>query len=277
MKTAFEINGEEPAAADTHALLEVGEYGMSALRFRKEPFSIDAISTYNFPEDSHGTISEKFRKIISDNAFASQANVHVFFNFREALLIPDEFMRGDTYAAQLNLVYGISPGDDNAYDEFVINPGSEQPQKLFCVYRIPGGLVSVVKEISLNRPMHSTSVQIQPKAPTALHCTIFYNTIKIFLYVNNQLQLVNQYTYKTPADVVYHLLNACDKHEVSPSEIDVFLDGMIDVDSSLYQEIYKYFLHVYFNVIADDVVLSSGIKEHPLHFITHLTALARCV
>lgn len=278
MKTAFEIKEEQAATSHTHLLLEVAQFGISVLKFRKDPFTIDAVSIYNFQEDEAGTtFVEKFREVLTDTAIGDKSNVHVFYNFKESLLIPAEFMQEVSSSEQLNLMYGISPAAETAYDEIAIDSGISKQDKMFCVFRIPRGVRSLTNEISSNSSRHSTSQQIRLTGASELHCTIFHNTIKVFLYSGNQLLLVQQFGYKTPADAVYHLLNVCDKHDLRPGDIDVYINGMIDSGSSLYQELYKYFLHLHFNVVADDIFLSSGIKEHPLHFITHLTELARCV
>ena len=105
MKTAFEIKHEEPAAPDAHVLLEIAHYGISILWFKKDPLTIDAVVTYNFPEEQDSeTLIKTIRDIVSQNKIDRRENVHVFYNFQESFLIPSEFMHDHTYATQLDLL-----------------------------------------------------------------------------------------------------------------------------------------------------------------------------
>ena len=85
--------------------------------------------------------------------------------------------------------------------------------------------------------------------------------------------IVQYFNYTTPADVCYHLLNVAERFEVAPSSIRLTLSGMIDVDSTLYKEVYKYFLHVNF-ATTHDFEVAEGFEGLPSHFYHHLTALA---
>ena len=278
MKPAFKIIQDESGSSDGHVLIELAHHSISILWFKKDPLTVNAVSIYNFSDEiGNRTLIENCRDVISENNIDSRANVQVFYNFKESILIPAEFMHRDIIEAQLNLLHGVPTTSVTGYDEMLLEAGIGKEEKMYCVYRIPAGIRELVEEISSNKPRHSTSVQVKPPGTNVMQCTIFHNTVKMFLYNNNQLLIVQQCSYKTPADVAYHLLNTCDKYSVSPTEVNLYIDGLIDSESSLYQEIYKYFLNVHFSPVSDDIFLSPGIKEHPLHFISHLTELAKCV
>src|SRR5688572_14575063 len=107
---------------------------MSVLKFRKDPLSIDGVSTYNFKEEHNSrNLVEHLQHIISDIKVVEKQNVHVFYNVKDALLIPSEFMHEDTYPAQLNLLYGLAPGANTLYDEITIDSGIGRQDKMFCV------------------------------------------------------------------------------------------------------------------------------------------------
>ena len=99
------------------------------------------------------------------------------------------------------------------------------------------------------------------------------HTLKLFFFKEGQLQIVQYFDFTTPADVCYHILNVAERFETTASSLTLSLSGMIDVDSTLYQELYKYFLHIKF-AETKDVVFSKGFEELPTHFYHHLTALA---
>lgn len=279
MKPAFKSRHEDADVSDdTHVLIELGRYGLSILWFNKDPLTVQGVASYNFPgEATIEALQENVQTIINDNKLAAAAGVYVFYNFAESVLVPAEFHNIMDGAQQLNLIYGVTPQSVVAQDAMQFPDGVGNPDTVYNVYRIPVGISETVEKMTSAKPKHATSVQVKFPGTNVLQCTIYHNTIKVFLYSNNQLLIVQQFGYKTPADVVYHLLNTCDKYNLASTEVSLNLNGMIDSESSLYQEIYKYFLKVNFNTVSDDVNLSAEIQEHPSHFISHLTDLARCV
>ena len=55
------------------------------------------------------------------------------------------------------------------------------------------------------------------------------------------------------------------------------VSGMIDVDSSLYSELFKYFLNMEFAILPGNFNYADAIKEQPAHYFSHLFATALCV
>jgi hypothetical protein len=58
--------------------------------------------------------------------------------------------------------------------------------------------------------------------------------------------------------------------------VQFIVSGMIEEQSSLYTEMYKYFLHISFAQLPIHVAIAENLKALPLHFYTNLTALALC-
>ena len=110
-----------------------------------------------------------------------------------------------------------------------------------------------------------------------MHCIFFHNSIKVFLFNGPALQLVQQFNYDTPVDAAYHLLNCCEQYNLAAAEITLMLSGMIDEQSKLYTELYRYFLSIEFEQTDKEIELHDRIKFYPSHFFSHLTGLASCV
>ncbi|HTD95155.1 MAG TPA: DUF3822 family protein [Chitinophagaceae bacterium] len=90
----------------------------------------------------------------------------------------------------------------------------------------------------------------------------------------SKLLLAQTYEYFTPADVIYYLLNVCRQFAFSQDTVRVALSGLIDKQSTLYNELYQYFLHVRFR--EAEWALPPGEQEYPSHFFTSLNDLAQC-
>jgi hypothetical protein len=91
------------------------------------------------------------------------------------------------------------------------------------------------------------------------------------------LQVIQNFQYKVPEDAAYHLLNVCERFEVKANDTVLHLNGMIDPDSNLYNELYKYFLQTAFGTLPEIFTYNEEIKKYPEHYFSHLFELAACV
>ena len=89
--------------------------------------------------------------------------------------------------------------------------------------------------------------------------------------------LAQCFAYSTPDDVLYYLLKVCRQFSLSQQGVELSLSGLVDKQSSLYRELYLYFIHITFRD-ADWSLTSSGHagNEYPAHFFTSLNDLAKC-
>jgi hypothetical protein len=90
----------------------------------------------------------------------------------------------------------------------------------------------------------------------------------------NQLQLTQIYTYSARLDMVYILLKIFSEWNMPKEETVVYLSGLIEKDSALYEDLYAYFLNLEFAVPPTPAV--DG-EEYPAHYFTSLANLAKCV
>ena len=90
----------------------------------------------------------------------------------------------------------------------------------------------------------------------------------------NKLLLVQTHTYESPADVLYYLFRAIRQLGFSQEEVRISLSGLIEEESSLYRELYQYFIHLRFRNAGWN---TEGNEEKlPAHFFTSLFDLATC-
>ena len=87
----------------------------------------------------------------------------------------------------------------------------------------------------------------------------------------SRLMLAQSFPYSTPEDVAYYLLKACQQFSLSQKEVSVQLSGLIDKQSSLFKELYQYFINVEFR----EAGWNTG-SDYPAHFFTSLNDLAQC-
>jgi hypothetical protein len=83
---------------------------------------------------------------------------------------------------------------------------------------------------------------------------------------NNQLQFINSLDFSSGTDAVYHILNAVKQLNAEISETRVILSGLIDGDSPLFNEIYKYVPIIDVDATQNALFLNSDFSEYPSHY-----------
>ena len=105
---------------------------------------------------------------------------------------------------------------------------------------------------------------------------IFYqNKVIITLLTNGKLQIIQAFNYVTAEDVVYHMLNICQRFNTE--KINIELGGMIEKDSGLFIQVHKYFSMINFSELSPKLLYTENIKQFPPHYFSHLFANALCV
>lgn len=266
-----------PQDEQQHILAEAGTESFSFIYYTKDPFKVNGACVYDFSSDeSPLAMQANFDKIGNDNKvyFGHALSVRILLNVKESTLVPGTFYNDEDKEAALNLLFGE---DKNAVIFTDTEIGNTNP---VTVYRTHHRLSS-----ALNRQFpgaaftHSTSVQLNSFSfaeGSRLHCIVYHRMLKIILYKQGKLQLAQYFSYGTPDDAVYHLLNVCAQYEITPADTDLFLYGLIDEKSNLYNEIYKYFTGLSFAPLPSGTQLSQELVQYPPQFFSHLIIAAAC-
>jgi hypothetical protein len=271
LKTGCNIPLNSVENSPIQLVMEIGNFGISLMWINSLSMEISGLSVYVF--EVNDDPADIIRFILQSEEFknAGAASVKLFYNYKESLLVPDKYFNEELNAQMLSLLFGE---DENAVTKFDVieKMGTKN------IYRVPAPIENIVNQhISNHTVMHSTSIQLRKEAEgTVLNCIVFYDAIKVLLYINGQLYFVQQFKYNSPEDVTYHLLNTCKQHDIKPSEIKLNICGMIIEDSNLYQHLYNYFLNINFISIAENIAVREEISNLPSHFFSHLTELALC-
>lgn len=114
------------------------------------------------------------------------------------------------------------------------------------------------------------------KGGSTVTVTIRFHEVQITVERNGQWLLLQSYSYHTPEDVLYHILNAMQQLELSQEETTVWLQGMIDQRSALYDVLYNYILHLQ---LKEELTYQfpAATDEHPVHLSASLDQVLACV
>lgn len=197
---------------------------------------------------------------------------HIFFNFKECMLVPEQYFKEPAGATMLDCKFGAQPTDAIFSEEV-------DGLNAINLYRVNDYIYNILNSRFLSAVFYHSHTLLIPflkRQQEELFCTVSLHSIRVILFRDEKLQLVQYFDYSTPSDVAYHLMNTCSQHQVSPSEIKLTLTGFIDKDSILYEELYRYFLNIQIQE-AGDAELSGEVSGMPAHFFSHLISLVQCV
>ena len=251
--------------------MEVGDEDISFLIYSKSPLRVEGLYSLTlnknaFPSDYINEVAN-FVEQNSSLSASTFSSVTVFYNFSTSTLLPLEYFREEDKEEILAQLFVL----DNMRSCF---QESCRDSDIKNIYSVPTAIHNALLEkYPTAKFAHSSSFQVDKNNESVLQCIIYNAGIKIIFYKEGQLQIVQYFDYVTPTDVCYHLLNVAERFETAPSYIQLNLSGMIDVDSTLYKEVYKFFLHINYTETAD-INVAEGFEGLPSHFYHHLTALA---
>ncbi|MEO7266209.1 MAG: DUF3822 family protein [Ferruginibacter sp.] len=273
MNNLIKILPSAEDASTLHLLAETDDAGIAFVFYTSDPFEMKGLHWYQFAKgtSSLDNINE-MEKLLSSEEILQQPflSVALCSNVKEAILVPEKYFNVQNAEAMISLQYG------NGYDGKIL---SEETPVINAVvaYKPATTFIKIWNQkFPGSTTHHSTALQLKDKSFDAnvLDCIISPLFIKLFLYKNGMLQIVQQFDYKVPADVVYHMLNSCMQFELEPAKVFILLSGLIEENSALYQEIYKYFLQVKFMESPTDLC-SEAFQEYPSHYFSSLIHLAR--
>jgi hypothetical protein len=91
-----------------------------------------------------------------------------------------------------------------------------------------------------------------------------------------KILLAQCYSYSTPGDVVYYLLNACKHFSFSQNKVRLLVSGLIEQHSALFHELCQFFLHVDLRKASDWEDVISTETDHQPHYFALLNDLSKC-
>lgn len=271
MKALFEILPGSIDAANCTLVCEISNEGFSYAIKNEDHNMYVAVAVFQFEK---GTDSKDYGNILQD-VIRSQPmlsgnfkKVCIMYSFAESVLIPFALYSSLENENVINLVHGDMQSNTSILTDLVTESG------VYNAYRISAPIFNVFKS---NFPgaenMHQYTVLLQqPRLKEDRLSIIFYpQRIVIKLDKKGSTELINSFSYTATEDVSYILLNTCKQFDVENIPLEV--SGLIEKDSALYKEIYKYFETIYMTSLPAGYNYTEEITQQPSHYFAHLFAI----
>ncbi len=275
MNASFKIQSSETVNADARLLIEVSQYGLAYIIIDGDNECVALHSQHFTSDTSMDKAANALKQLAAGERILQETfrNITIVYAYPEALLVPSDFVTDHNKKDMLELVHG-DVNDAFTRSDFLYR---HHTHNIYTVPRQVDAVVSYLFSAPVSTHLYSLLPDMFRQEGNNLYCIFSISSFTVMLSKNGKLQVIQTFRYKTPEDVAYFLLHLCEGFEADVNETTVHLYGMIDSSSSLYTEIYKYFLLVQFGALPAGFRYPEGISDYPAHYFSHLFAAAECV
>ncbi len=274
MKSIYKIGkseGLDPSKAVL--LMEVGEMHCC--------FAILDYANYMMVESCYYVLEEKdnneiLNEIIRVHAVLKQSfrQVVIAYYTPENVLVPSKFYQ---YGETQKLLQSMYEKGQNA-----VMSESVAEWQLYNVYNIPSSTHALIgRNFATGNFWHVYSIVLKNKIDQHnggnLVIDFKTNSFSVIAIKDDSLLLAQIFSYAKAEGVLYWLLKTCKKLSLSQNEVKLTISGLVDKRSSVFKELYQYFLNIEFASSENDVQLSRDFEEYPVHFFSSFYKLVSCV
>jgi hypothetical protein len=281
MKPVYDISPPDFDSIDwlqCKLIMEINEHYFLYVILRGKE-NLIALRYYSFPEGSHQTYYHQLQNILtSDEILQRKINDSiVIYNLPENSFLPADTFNPELGRHVIEMLHGdLKKG--NILSEKLEGEG------LYNVFLVPTDVHQVFESHFQNiRFWHHFSIWMKTfrdhgRSTTDLVSVIFYpNNLLVAVNKMGKLQLMQTLSYQTPDDVAYHLLTIYHQFGFSQEDMPLEIGGMVDVDSSVYEELLKYFQLVEKQTLPGGLAVSENFDAFPAHFFSPFLKQALCV
>lgn len=208
-------------------------------------------------------------RVSSDILNRSFRETHCYYQFEEAIMIPQEKFSISAAGDYLALVYGESDLHDIKYDTIPAGEG------MVNAYRLKKVIHEVVgKQFILYHPHHTYSSILNDlltkKLPDGFFVKIqcYGKHIIVAVMKDRKLQLIQTFLYQVPEDILYHVMNLRQQLTFNDTESQLELSGMLDLNTPLFQQLSGLFSITTIENIDPLTSKAFTGKDFPLHYFT---------
>jgi hypothetical protein len=282
VKPAFTIEASgisDEELLQSRLLVEVNPNSFSYVLLNQRNMSPLVVRYFQLEHSKESPLTETLREIMEGESLLRRPvkETLLVYNFPESSLIPESVFTMDTNREIIDTLHGD-------LEKGLILTEKIPWWELFNVYRIRPELHQLLQQtFSAGKYWHYYSLML--KSYKMFDSTDNESCIKVIFYADKMVTLVirdskpilaQTFPYQDTKDVAYHLLNCCRQLGLDQQSVRLLVGGLIDRQSALSAELYKYFLQIHFEEIDESIKITDELKELPLHYFSSILKMAVC-
>lgn len=274
MNTVFEILPSAYEPENCSLICEVSNEGFSYCIKDEEANNFLGLAVYHYDSAKPAVgFPISLQVLFHQKAIFSKKfkKVCVTYSFPQSVLIPFSMFNREKNQTLMNMMFGDVDGNDIILSDVISD------QSLYNTYRLSAATVEMVKNQFPNASIsHQYSLILKKALNGNDQLSVIFYTQKVVVHLvkEGKHQLMNSYNFTAEKDISYILLNICKQFEIK--KIHLVLCGLIEENSALYKEIYKYFDDMEFPGFREGYQYSEGITSFPSHYFSHIFDADSC-
>ncbi len=282
LKPAFTIEAtgiSDEELLQSRLLVEVNPNAFTYVLLNQRNMSPLVVKYFQLEPSKESPLTDGLREIMEGDSLLRRhvKETLLVYNFPDSSLIPEPVFTMDTNREIIDTLHG------NLQKGLILT--EKIPWwELFNVYRISPDLHQLMQQtFTAGKYWHYYSLLL--KSYKMFDSTEQESCIKVIFYADKMVTLVikdgkpvliQTFLYHDTKDVAYHLLNCCQQLGLDQEKVRLLVGGLIDRQSALTTELYKYFLRIHFEEIDDSIKITDELKELPLHYFSSILKMAVC-
>ncbi len=278
MQPSFQIRPAEKASLvynQCTLIVDAGERHFSFVLYSGENNEFVALEYYQF---SARQKQEELKELLSSNTLLQLEYhaIHIFYNSPGGLIVPERFYDEDTSSKMLELVAGDLHASMPLFDQI-------ESLNMRNIYAVPDYLHDLLVSQfpkALFEHIHTGLLKknlILERKDSRMEIIFYPELIIVSLWGSGSLQFVQCFSYETPEDVTYHVVNISEQWELSRDQIRVIVSGLVEIDAALYAAVDKYFQFVETDERPEAFNYDPAFERYPAHFFSPIFSLGLCV
>jgi hypothetical protein len=275
LSSTFKIGAIENVGSNARLLIEVGQQAISFLVIDNGNECVALYSHHYTPGSSMEKAGDVLKQLVADENILQEdfKSTTVIYSHPQSVMVPSDLLQETQKKEMLELVHG-DISDAFIRTDFLFR---QYTHNIYPVPKQVDAVVSYLFSSPVSTHLYSLLPDMFQSPGNHLHCIFSPASFTAMLVKEGKLQAIQTFSFKTPEDVAYYLLQICEAFETDINETLLHLNGMIDKSSNLYIELYKYFLNVEFASLPSQYSYPEEINNYPAHYFSHLFAAASCV
>jgi hypothetical protein len=281
LKATFDIIPETNRQEDIQnslLLMEVGEKVFSYVLYNKQQQRFMGLRQYNLDFMPGKPVMEALQEILAGDELLQlhYREAFVIYHYTDSNLLPEKLFHIELNKPVTELIFG------NAHKGLLLSekvPG----WNVYNIYRIPREAHALMQhKFAAGKYWHYYTIMLSgiekgTYGDGVIKVVVASDRIVAAVFKNNALQLIQTYNYDTPDDVSYQLLALCDRFSLDNEKVILKISGLLDEQSKLYQELFKYFLRMEWEAPTASSRLHEAFEAYPAHYFSPLLNMALCV
>ncbi len=195
--------------------------------------------------------------------------VNIVYNFHEVLMVPMEKLSSAAASDYLTLIYGDSHRHEIKHDKLSDQSG------MIAIYRVKNSIIDqAVRHFHLFQAQHLYTPVLKrlftrADLPTNfLKIQIYPHAFIAVLMVNQQLQMIQTFSYETTEDACYYLLSMLKEHGISAHDTQIEMSGLIEPHGDLHRRLQQLFTNRQFHNLPEELLVPGMLEQYHPHTFT---------